>query len=225
MIKSALCAVLLSFVSALTIQAGTLVQNFSDVSYWVGSGENQTVLIIDWQDGKNAPGQTAGEAIAWGFRWSAGQNPTGKDMLEAIAAADPRLELRLVYRSFGPIVFGLGYDLDGDGGSFTFDPMYEQGGASDPNDHFAEGWAEAGFWWYKVGKTASSSLPGWMDATEGFATRRLQNNGWEAWVFSNDIDEFDVPDPSIALAAVPEPSSAALLVCGAVFLIRRRSRP
>lgn len=221
--RKLLCSVFLSVIFAIAAQAGTLVQNISDVSYWVGSGENQAVLIIDWQDGKNAPGQTAGEAMAWGYRWSAGQTPTGKDMLEAIAAADTRLELYIDYRSFGPIVFGLGYDLDGDGGTFTFDTWDEAGSASDPNDHFAEGWA-TGFWWYKVGQSSSSSLPVWTDAMEGFGTRKLQNNSWEAWVFSNDPDEFDVPAPSVALAAVPEPSAAALLVFGAVFLFRRRSR-
>lgn len=209
---------------AFSAEAGTLVTNIDDVSYWVGSGENRAVMIIDWQDNKNAPGETAGEALAWGYRWPVGETRTGQQMLEAIALADPRLFLQLDHFGGAPAVFGLAYDLDGDGGTFTFDTVNEQGSASDSDDHFAEGWEVNGFWWYKIGRSASAQRPGWKDSTSGFATRALTNNSWDAWVFSTDPDNFVVPDPSVALAVVPEPSTAALFACGGLLAVRRRPR-
>lgn len=224
MIRTSLRIALVWLVSAFASEAGTIVQNISDISYWVGSGENRAVLIIDWEDGKNVSGEIAGEALAWGYQWPASEMRTGKEMLEAIAAADPRLEVYIQTRSFGPIVFGMAHDLDGDGGTFTFDPFEEAGGASDPNDHFAEGWEQNGFWGYKVGTTTSQQRPSWRDASEGFATRALTNNSWDAWVFSSDLDDFSIASPSPALAVIPEPSCAALLVGGGLLLLRRRAR-
>jgi hypothetical protein len=208
---------------SLTAAAGTIVTNIDDVSYWVGSGPNRAVLIIDWQDGKNAPGETAGQALAWGFRWT-GATATGEDMMRAIAAADPRLFIDVMdFGGFG-LVFGLAYDLDGDGGNFTFDPEQENGFASDPDDHFREGFVENGFWGYKNGQS-TGALPSFADASFGFSQRTLSNGSWDAWVFSIEVDPpFTIPQVSPALAAVPEPSSAALLTLGGLLGLRRIKR-
>ena len=50
----------------------------SDILYWVGHGSNQTVLAVNWAD----------TALAWGFRFDG--SATVADMMDAIAAADPR---------------------------------------------------------------------------------------------------------------------------------------
>src|SRR5690606_25373671 len=89
---------------------------------------NQAALIIDWKDGKSP------QALAWGFRWDGAA--TVGDMIQAIAGvtqiraessgafvadlsgADPRLFVRLSQHSFGNAILGIGYDLDGDGGSY-----------------------------------------------------------------------------------------------------------
>ncbi len=51
---------------------------FSDILYWVGTGSNEAVLAVNWAD----------TALAWGYRWT--DSATVADMMDAIAAADPR---------------------------------------------------------------------------------------------------------------------------------------
>ena len=50
----------------------------SDILYWVGHGSNQAVLAVNWAD----------TALAWGYRFDG--TATVADMMDAIAAADPR---------------------------------------------------------------------------------------------------------------------------------------
>lgn len=51
----------------------------SQVKYWVGTGADTSILVVDFQDGSTDP------SYAWGWLHNGG---TGADMLEAIAAAD-----------------------------------------------------------------------------------------------------------------------------------------
>ncbi|MBO4307570.1 MAG: T9SS type A sorting domain-containing protein [Bacteroidales bacterium] len=51
----------------------------SDIIYWVGEGSNQVVFSVNWAD----------TALAWGYRFN-GESVTVPDMMDAIAAADPR---------------------------------------------------------------------------------------------------------------------------------------
>lgn len=223
---------ILAWVTVVPASVGaTFVGSMADISYWVGSGENQAVLIIDWQDGKNAPGQSAGQAIAWGYRWPSGQTRTGMQMLLDIAAADPRLVVDTMHA--GLFLFGIGYDLDGDGGTFTFAQWEENGSASDPDDHFREGIEVNGFWGYKTGETNGTALPTFAEpeGENGFKlaafNRNLVNGSWDAWVFSDfPLPPYPIPDVSPALAAVPEPSMALVLGTGGLALagLRRRRR-
>jgi len=52
-----------------------------DVLFWVGSGPDSTVLVVDFQDGTDDP------SYAWGFLHDG--TATAEDMLNAIADADP----------------------------------------------------------------------------------------------------------------------------------------
>jgi hypothetical protein len=63
-----------------------LVTNVNNISFWVGSGTNWSVLVLDFKDG--GPKQ----AFAWGYRYN-DPAPSGASMLFAIAAADPNLNL------------------------------------------------------------------------------------------------------------------------------------
>ena len=51
---------------------------FSDILYWVGTGSNEAVLVVNWAD----------TALAWGYRWN--DSATVEDMMNDIAADDPR---------------------------------------------------------------------------------------------------------------------------------------
>ena len=50
----------------------------SDILYWVGEGQNQAIMAINWAD----------TALAWGYRFDG--NKTVANMMSDIAAADPR---------------------------------------------------------------------------------------------------------------------------------------
>ena len=52
----------------------------SDILFWVGHGENEAILAVNWAD----------TALAWGYRFSA-DSVSSATMLADIAAADPRL--------------------------------------------------------------------------------------------------------------------------------------
>lgn len=66
-----------------------LAFTLADVTFWVGSGPDSTVLVVDFQDGSGA------SSFAWGYLHGAGA--TGEDMVAAVAAADP---------AFQPVVNG-----------------------------------------------------------------------------------------------------------------------
>ena len=52
----------------------------SDILFWVGHGENEAILAVNWAD----------TALAWGYRFAA-DSVSSATMLADIAAADPRL--------------------------------------------------------------------------------------------------------------------------------------
>lgn len=64
---------------------GAQAQTFTkaDVRYWVGSGPDSTVLVVDFHDG------TEDSSYAWGYLHGAGA--TAEEMVNAIAAADANL--------------------------------------------------------------------------------------------------------------------------------------
>ncbi len=55
---------------------------FEDILYWVGNGSNEAILAVNWPD----------TALAWGYRFGDG-NVSVNDMLNDIAAADPRFSI------------------------------------------------------------------------------------------------------------------------------------
>jgi hypothetical protein len=212
--------------ATLSASGATIVDEMSDIQFWVGSGANSAVLVLDWQDGKAFPGDTLGRTLAWGYRWPANETRKGLDLLLAVDAADPRLQLNFI--SFGPglgqALFGAYYDLDGDGGTPTFDPVNELGSASDPADHFREGFRFNGFWGYLLGTAAGPTLPGWMESGSGANARTLSDGSWDAWSYSEDLAFFTIPNPGVIAAApaVPEPAACGWGVGLAIGLLRRR---
>ncbi len=55
----------------------------ADVQFWVGSGPDTTLLVIDFQDG------SGNSSFAWGYLHASGA--TAEEMMNDVAAADPRL--------------------------------------------------------------------------------------------------------------------------------------
>ena len=56
----------------------------SDIQYWVGTGSNSAVLVVNWD--------FAGKAIVWGYRWN-GNDEVVLYLLYAIQQADSRLSI------------------------------------------------------------------------------------------------------------------------------------
>ncbi len=202
-----------------------------DITYWVGEGTNRAALVIDWNDAKSPA------SLAWGFRWDGAA--TGYDMLRAVAGsglirevnggadlgafdgADDRLYARIsVDPTWGPSVFGMGYDLDGDGGAFV--PGFEgseTGYAADIDDHYAEGWF-TGFWGY----WGSTDGVNWAYPGNGMADRVLSDGDWDGLSYDAVFSFSDPPSEPVA-ATVPEPATMVLcIVGGAAMLLRRRRR-
>lgn len=74
-------AILCTFMSFAQAQDATI--NSNRVKYWVGTGNNEAIMIINWCE----PTETA---LAWGFRFSE-DSMLVSDMLTAIITADSRL--------------------------------------------------------------------------------------------------------------------------------------
>lgn len=61
--------------------------NSADVDYWVGSGSNTALLVVDFHD------NSWDSCYAWGYRYDGIK--TGEDILNDVAAADPNLDVAI----------------------------------------------------------------------------------------------------------------------------------
>ena len=82
---SMLAGVIFSFLAGGWANAMPEDFSFDDINYWVGEGENEAALVIDWNDAK------APQSLVWGYRWS--DTATGEDMLN-----NPQLQHRQFFK-------------------------------------------------------------------------------------------------------------------------------
>lgn len=200
--------------------------NFADIRNWTGVGSNRAAMVVDWHDAKGP------ESLVWGYRFNGAA--TGLQMLQAIDAADPRLAFSFAYD--GALIYGIGYDLNHNGGTFMpgtpgFDGngnSTETGGASDPGDHYAEG-VFSKFWGYDVATGSPYGGGGtWAGAQTGADARTLVDGSWDGWSLSYDETNFTVPDPGLPAPADAAPEPAAWIVAalgsGVLFTLHRSRR-
>ena len=64
----------------------------SDIQYWIGTGSNEAILVVSWDEASPA------QSLAWGYRWNG--SITAADMLTAIDNADTRLSITGVSSGF-----------------------------------------------------------------------------------------------------------------------------
>lgn len=198
----------------------------ADIRLWAGAptgpGVQSAALVVDWNDGQ-AP-------LAWGYRWI-GSNQTGRDMLRAIAAADPRFTLQGLQTGF---VSNFAFDVDLNGQPERFRPGWD--GVSK-------------FWTYSVNNAvftdpndfsknshivppntkvvpngdpfALSSAGRWISSSTGVLERPLVDGSWDGFRYDDGSGAIDEP---VAASPIPEPSSALFLVMSLACLATRRRR-
>lgn len=213
-----------------TSAVASSVTTFADIDTWVGSGDQEAALVIDWNDGKE-PG-------LWGYRFSGAKS--GQDMFLDIVAAQPDLFARIGPGGpFGVPLYGVGYNRNG--GSFGIsDDLGDESGifdnstiaetdvpdeidgpaiANDPEDSYHEGWWTGGFWsfWTSTGLPANS---GWGSPPFGANDRMLSDGDWDGLSFD---PAFAFNDPPAVVLTVPEPGSAVVL-SGLVLIVSLRRR-
>jgi hypothetical protein len=211
----------LAVASLLVIQS-IPAATFGDIQLWAGTGANQAALVIDWNDGKTT------ESLLWGYRWDG--SATGLNMLQSIVAADPRLYAHTGAYGWGTAIYGLGYDLDGNG-TFGISPGLTFDGSglatsldpddtrvpTDSADHWLEGWNN-GFWAY-YNKAVSGDV--WSESMVGSADRLLSDGVWDGYSFAPDFASA-APSEPLAVAPVPEPTTLALFATAGLFLVCAR---
>ncbi|MGM9805168.1 MAG: DUF5074 domain-containing protein, partial [Candidatus Aphodosoma sp.] len=92
--------------------------SFQNIIHWVGNGENEAALVVQFNDGKGD------KALVWGYRWDG--TASGEDMVRAIGRASKTLSILVQYTgSMGCTLDGIGvsknrqlvnnlyYDADG----------------------------------------------------------------------------------------------------------------
>lgn len=91
------CMGLMCFASLQAQTESTI--NANDIVYWVGSGDNQAILVVDF--GSNA--------YAWGYRFDNADEPTALKMIMDIDAADPRMAYSMDWGTYDLYFFYVDY--------------------------------------------------------------------------------------------------------------------
>lgn len=92
--------ILLLFVVLNFLGQNYLAAQFSsnEITYWFGSGSNNVVVLIDFNDG------TTNECWAWGYRFDG--TKTAADMMAELAGSDPQLTVNLAGGFLNDINYG-----------------------------------------------------------------------------------------------------------------------
>lgn len=227
-----------------------VVSSFNDIQIWAGDGAsatNRAALVLQWNINSVA------YSYAWGFGWNSGA-PTGRDMLQAVDAADTHLTVD--YHPGQNAVFGMFYDLNKNASAYTpgvpglvdyYTPantIHDTPGVAESGDVYQSGWAD-GFWAYSISggnftyydyyasANVNYSSPGsttyagvtWDSSPVGDISRELMNGSWDTFNFSDDVIGYTTPAAIQPLAAtVPEPSTALLALLASGVLLYARRR-
>ena len=198
----------------------------ADLEFWIGSapgpGISEAVLVLDWRDG--APG------LAWGFRWNPAESKSGRDMLAAVAGADPRLTVQGLESGF---VSNFGFDANRDGTPERFRPGFDPGTGEfwdyfvnnevylDPIDFTKNGHViPPATAVVPLGNPYDGGGPGrWVESSTGILDRPLVDGSWDGFAYA----VFGGPGPDEPLpVSIPEPATLLLTGLLPVLLIFRR---
>ncbi|MEM8944152.1 MAG: hypothetical protein AAGD11_03135 [Planctomycetota bacterium] len=203
------------------------VASFDDIDFWVGGGENQAALIIDW-DGESP----LDDALVWGYRWDG--SATAADVGAAMFASDQRLFAKLSQvAGLGTAIIGLGYDENNDSqfaltDNTAFDadgistgPLSDGESSVDLADRYVEGWF-LGFWHLGFADVSPSD---WTSASTGVDELALVDQRWISLAFTTDTSSTNEFAENLVAALPTVPSADLDLdddVDGTDFLLLQR---
>lgn len=189
----------ISMAALLTVGRATgagFVDAFDDIVYWTGAGAQRAAIVIDF-DGESSTDLS----LVWGFRWDGAAK--GRDMINAIVTADPRLYLRVADQgTIAEAVLGVGYDRTNDGAfaitqggpfdadGFAYGAPNEDVSSVDPGDWYREGW-EYDFWHYGFSESNPWDGGAWTSSQEGAHRRTLKDGEWNSWAYTIVDDPID----------------------------------
>jgi len=220
---------LVAFVGLCLSAAEARAVTLDDVQFWVGQGQNRSGFVVDWNDGKTP--------LLWGYRWDG--TATAHDLFFDLVAADDRLFAKASVFSFGTLINGVGYDRDDDGFAISDGTVFTDGlsvgppsdgaSATDSDDSYLEGFV-SGFFGYYFADGNPFLGDDWEEAQVGIGDMVLTDGGFQGirfrTGFASEPPTLPVAAPGAGSggggAAMPEPSAAVMLVCGAVGLCLRR---
>ena len=221
-IRKAICLAVVA-VAAAVLPAKAQTFTLSDIQYWVGTGTNQSAVVISWNDGITP------DNLVFGYNWNmpaSGTAPTLYNMLAGIQAANPLLQITANPAYDDPAngdyaVYSAFYNLTGGAGPTVGTPANLSGsdtetGSAPTGDHYAEGWDYNGFWGELIANGDPYDGGSWdsLDA-QGVAVDTLSNDAWFGLSFSTDLTNYTIPNPGQPSAVfpvpVPEPSCLWLL--------------
>ena len=163
----------------------------SDILYWVGEGQNQAIMAINWPD----------TALAWGYRFDG--NKTVANMVNDITAADPRLSYTTGTYGIDDILFAraegdtLRKSSSDSWWSSTNNGASDAGMGQPLHNNDFEKWVE--------GTTGIKIDSTWVEAYGGY---------WEyTYVYPMTIHPVSVPDTT---GTNPQPHPEHGPFCGAV---------
>ena len=202
------------------------VDSFSDILFWTGSGTNEAALVLQFPTTiGTGTGTMAPPSVAWGYRWDG--SATFADMLFSLAGeiiggpqpvtgSDSRLGIDVTYySSFGDyFVNEISYNQVGLPSEWS--QAVRQIGPYDPDtgEYPAQ---------YQLDSAAGAWTGSRLSASNfGISGTALVDGGWYGFVQADGLEtSFSFTQP---VAAVPEPSTWALLACGALVWIAWRRR-
>ena len=182
------------FVMAVSAQAYTFDQ--VDTEFWVGSGVNEALLIVDYN---GYGGDTDDTSFAFGFRWDG--TADGLDLFEVLNA-DGRLTVTNYDTSDGCYYYQIGFEYEGYSYAWSGGAVPFRGGYSDDGEDWNSG-----------------SNGSFGNMRDGLDTIELVDGMWFGYSVSTPFAAPDVPQ-----SPVPVPAAVWLLGSGLMGLAGMRRR-